>query len=61
MYRLHIGHHDYINVLASNGITIGYEDGTFNPSGNLTRLHFSLFLSRYINEVKNEEARIEAE
>ena len=46
--------HDYINILASNGITVGYEDGTFNPAGNLSRLHFSLFLSRYINEVKNE-------
>ena len=47
--------HDFIKILASNGITEGYNDGTFNPSGNLNRLHFSLFLSRYINDVKDKK------
>lgn len=46
--------YDYIKILASNGITEGYKDGTFNPSGSLNRLHFSLFLYRYINEVKGK-------
>ena len=35
--------HDYIKILASNGITLGYDDGTFKPENSLTRLHFSLF------------------
>ncbi len=52
--------HEYINVLASNGITAGYNDGTFNPEGNLTRLHFSLFLSRYIEMDREAEAGSEA-
>ena len=49
--------YEYINILASNGITIGYEDGTFKPTGNLTRLDFSLFLYRYIDQVKSEQNR----
>ncbi|MGM0842256.1 MAG: S-layer homology domain-containing protein [Bacillota bacterium] len=47
--------YNYINILASNGITTGYDDGSFKPAKDLTRLNFSLFLSRYINEVKGEE------
>jgi Mg-chelatase subunit ChlD len=47
--------YDYINILASNGITLGYDDGTFKSGKTLTRLHFSLFLSRYINDVQNNQ------
>ena len=52
---------NYINVLASTGITNGYNDGTFKPENKLTRLHFSLFLSRYINEIKNEQPDTEVD
>ena len=45
--------YDYIRVLASNGITLGYHDQTFKPGIPLSRLNFSLFLARYINEVKD--------
>lgn len=43
--------YDYVKILASNGITLGYADGTFMPEDQITREHFVLFLSRYINEV----------
>ncbi|WP_071392814.1 S-layer homology domain-containing protein [Bacillus tuaregi] len=53
--------YEFINILASNGVTLGHTDGTFDPTGKLTRLHFSLFLSRYINEVKSEQQDAEVE
>ncbi|MDQ0196491.1 S-layer homology domain-containing protein [Paenibacillus wynnii] len=46
--------YSYIQILASNGITTGYENGTFKPDQELSRLHFVLFLTRYLNEVKQE-------
>jgi len=46
--------HTYISILASNGITLGYGDGTFRPQEKLTRVQFSLFLYRYIDEVKGQ-------
>ena len=49
--------HSYISILVSNGITLGYDDGTFRPQAKLTRLHFSLFLYRYIHEVKEQTAQ----
>ncbi|UYZ21808.1 S-layer homology domain-containing protein [Mesobacillus jeotgali] len=44
--------HGYIKAIAANKITTGYGDGTFRPGDDLTRLQFSLFMSRYINYVK---------
>ena len=38
-------HHDYVQILASHGITTG-SNGYFKPNDPLTRQHFSLFLAR---------------
>lgn len=35
---------DYVNALYSNGVTAGYEDGTFKPNAPLTRAHYTLFM-----------------
>lgn len=37
-----------IDALATNGITRGYEDGTFGPEKPLQRAHFSSFLARVL-------------
>ncbi|UTE77352.1 S8 family serine peptidase [Rossellomorea sp. KS-H15a] len=36
----------YINTLAANGITTGYDNNTFKPQDNLTRSQFAVFLAR---------------
>lgn len=36
-----------VNWAAANGITKGYEDGTFNPYGYVTREEFLVFLNRF--------------
>lgn len=38
-----------IQILASNQIVIGYEDGTFRPDKTVTRAEFSVFLSRVLD------------
>lgn len=43
----------YVQLLYSNGITAGYEDGTFKPEEPLTRAHFALFMHRANNVDKN--------
>lgn len=43
--------YDYIRTLAANGITTGYGDGTFKPSTEVTRVHFSLFKYRSLTRV----------
>lgn len=53
--------HGFIKAIAANKITTGYGDGTFRPGDDLTRLQFSLFMSRYINNVKKEESSPEKE
>ncbi|MET0944371.1 MAG: S-layer homology domain-containing protein [Flavobacterium sp.] len=40
----------YISALAENNITLGYPDGTFKPSGTLTRAQFSVFLAKASND-----------
>jgi len=35
-----------IELLAASGITTGYDDGTFRPSDNVTRMAMSAFLVR---------------
>ena len=42
--------YDYISGLAANNIAIGYTDGTFKPSINLTRQHFAVFMARYLDD-----------
>lgn len=39
----------YIDALAANGITVGFEDGTFRPAASLTRAQFSSFLARALD------------
>ncbi|SFQ27229.1 S-layer homology domain-containing protein [Salibacterium halotolerans] len=36
--------YDHIDALASNGITTGYEDGSFKPGASTTRAQFATFL-----------------
>ncbi|WP_071393458.1 S-layer homology domain-containing protein [Bacillus tuaregi] len=40
----------YISTLAENGITIGYNDGSFKPNDYITRAEFSIMLSRALND-----------
>lgn len=42
--------YDYIHTLAANEITTGYEDNTFKPGVEVSRMHFSLFLYRTITQ-----------
>lgn len=39
-----------INVLTSNQIANGYEDGSFKPDKTVTRAEYSVFLSRILDE-----------
>lgn len=41
--------YEYIQALASNNITTGYEDNTFRPFIPISRAHFSLFLYRTLH------------
>lgn len=43
--------YDYIQILASNGITIG-SHGKFMPNDPVTRQHFSIFLHRTLEVIK---------
>lgn len=38
-----------VKTLASKGIITGYEDGTFNPNGSITRAEFATMASRFGN------------
>ncbi|WP_018393453.1 S-layer homology domain-containing protein [Bacillus sp. 37MA] len=40
----------YISLLAENGITAGFSNGTFQPKGAVTRAQFSVFLSRCLDD-----------
>lgn len=39
-----------IQILASNGITTGFKDGTFGPTDTITRAQFAVFLARALEE-----------
>jgi len=39
----------YIQTLYSNGITSGYEDGTFRPDEPISRAHFTVFMYKALN------------
>lgn len=41
---------EYVNLLAANKITTGYDDGTFRPGTPLARQHFALFMARLLKE-----------
>ena len=38
-----------IQTLFANGVTKGYEDNTYKPTGFLTKSHFAVFLARILN------------
>lgn len=42
--------YEFVHTLAANGITTGYEDQTFKPGVEVSRVHFSLFLYRTITK-----------
>lgn len=42
--------YEFVHTLAANGITTGYEDNTFKPGVEVSRMHFSLFLYRTITK-----------
>ena len=39
-----------IHILAAEGVTAGYPDGTFRPEVDMTRMEFALFMARSMNE-----------
>ncbi|QOY37102.1 S-layer homology domain-containing protein [Anaerobacillus isosaccharinicus] len=39
----------YISALAANNITVGFNDGRFQPGLPITREHFSVFMARIVN------------
>jgi N-acetylmuramoyl-L-alanine amidase len=42
--------YDAINMIATAGLTVGYEDGTFRPTNNVTRQESAVFVARGLNE-----------
>lgn len=42
--------YDAINVLATNQITTGYDDGTFRPDRQVTRAEFAVFIARALED-----------
>lgn len=43
---------DYVSALYSNGVTTGYEDGTFKSNNKLSRAHYCVFMYRAIGTIK---------
>ena len=41
---------EYISILADNGISLGYLDGSFKPNQSITREEFSMMLARELAE-----------
>ena len=48
-----------ISALYENGITSGYEDGTFKPQETLSRAHYTLFINKAMKTVAIEEVSSE--
>jgi serine protease Do len=42
--------YDYVQALAANEVTTGYPNGSFRPNAPITRMHFAVFMARYIND-----------
>lgn len=47
-------HLNDVKVLYQNGVTVGFKDQTFRPSGTVTRAEFAVFLYRGVAPVKIE-------
>lgn len=45
----------HIDAMLYNGVTTGYPDGKFKPQKATSRVHFSAFLSRALNNVQDKE------
>jgi hypothetical protein len=43
-------YYNAVNSLASQGISLGFTDGTFRPDLNITRAEFSVFLAKSLDE-----------
>ena len=41
---------DYVQTLASNNIVSGYADGTFRPNEPISRIHFAVMFSRFLQQ-----------
>src|SRR5690606_26998525 len=39
---------DFVDRIASEGITTGYPDNSFKPENNLQRQHFAVFMERLL-------------
>ncbi len=53
------GYEDIMNFLVQKGVINGYPDGTFKPSGTITRAEMSkVLVVAFDIELKNEEAKI---
>jgi len=50
-----IAHKNDIMILAQNGITIGYADGTFKPKEKINRVNFAVFLHRALEQSNSLE------
>jgi hypothetical protein len=44
--------HDEIDWMVANGITEGYQDGTFRPANAVSRQAFAAFLQRYNDSIE---------
>lgn len=42
--------HEYVQALAANEVTTGYEDGSYKPNVAISRAHFAVFLYRTLNK-----------
>ena len=45
--------HSYIQHLAANKITTGYENHTFKPGSDISRQHFAVFMARLLDDQFN--------
>ncbi|MEK4495080.1 S-layer homology domain-containing protein [Ureibacillus sp. FSL W8-0352] len=52
---------EFVKALYANGVTTGYEDGTFKPNNSLTRAHYAVFMYRAMNAVQNNTTYDKAE
>lgn len=41
---------NYISILAENGITVGYNDGSFKPNKSISRAEFSIMLAKALEK-----------
>lgn len=51
----------FISALYSNGVTAGYEDGTFRPDAPVSRMHFAVFMDKAMKVAKHLEEVVQEE